>query len=200
MDEISNVFIVIVPAFLMAYGEYSGAELGRRVQSCCQNLSAGLILGSLSSEIQPLINEIVSQEDGLRARFFGMLALLVGSAISLAFNFYVSSLEQDDFSSCIISRDTAESKKSIEKVSVHLPSYQSIEAIADVETCSVFNVIVIKVGLIKELCNKLLQETLSRSLFDSHIHLVEVCNQIVLILFCRLITITHRQRSMKYCA
>ena len=94
MEKQMQALVVLVPALVMALGELSpSTTLPKMVQAASQNLSAGLILGSLSGEIQPLVSSLVTDNDATGPmRLLCFLAILLGSCLSLALSFVVGAV------------------------------------------------------------------------------------------------------------
>jgi len=91
MDTRGELLVVLVPAISMAIGEaISQNQIPRRVQAASQNLSAGIILGALAFEIQPLMSDLLESMPFIK----GMLALTGGSSVSVAMSFLLASFER----------------------------------------------------------------------------------------------------------
>ena len=90
--------VLLIPAAVMTLGESITIGVAKSVQAASQNLSAGIIMGALSSEIQPMIMDLVFQErysSTLGGRIAAMLAVVCGGVLAIWTNFYVGSLADD---------------------------------------------------------------------------------------------------------
>ena len=59
--------VVLIPCVCMILGEAAmSVQVNRWVQAASQNLSAGIILGALSNEIQPMVTGLLSGQSYLR--------------------------------------------------------------------------------------------------------------------------------------
>jgi zinc transporter ZupT len=90
--------ILLIPAAIMTLGENLTCGVEKAVQAASQNLSAGIIMGALSSEIQPLMMSIFdeSYSASVYSRFLAMLAVVCGSMLAMWTNFFVASLAEDE--------------------------------------------------------------------------------------------------------
>ena len=91
--------VLLIPAAVMTIGENLTCSVSRAIQAASQNLSAGIIMGALSSEIQPMIMDIVLDErhsSSLLNRCVAILAVVCGSMLAMWTNFFVASLVEDD--------------------------------------------------------------------------------------------------------
>mmetsp|Transcript_18872 Transcript_18872/g.49521 ORF Transcript_18872/g.49521 Transcript_18872/m.49521 type:complete len:143 (-) Transcript_18872:756-1184(-) len=79
--------VVLIPCVCMILGEaMMTVQVNRWVQAASQNLSAGIILGALSNEIQPMVTGLLAGQSYISA----MLAVSVGSTFALALNFLIA--------------------------------------------------------------------------------------------------------------
>ena len=61
------VLVVLVPCVCMVIGEAAmSVQVSRWAQAASQNLSAGIILGALSNEIQPMITDLLKGQSYLK--------------------------------------------------------------------------------------------------------------------------------------
>ena len=59
--------VVLIPCVFMILGEAAiTVQVNRWVQAASQNLSAGIILGALSNEIQPMVTGLLAGQSYIR--------------------------------------------------------------------------------------------------------------------------------------
>jgi len=85
-----SVAVVLLPAIIMSIGELATVPVSKRMQAVSQNLSAGLILGSLSSEITPMVSSLVATHEHGALRYLCLASILLGGILSLGANFSIS--------------------------------------------------------------------------------------------------------------
>uniref|UniRef100_A0A7S2AHX2 Uncharacterized protein n=1 Tax=Octactis speculum TaxID=3111310 RepID=A0A7S2AHX2_9STRA len=125
--DTATIIVVVLPAVVMIIGESAcGLTLSERSKAMAQNLSAGLILGALSSEINPQISSILSTQNAIR----GYMNIFLGGATALVTMFLVQRIDEFE---CRLPWCGSDTDKTDDKTSIQMTPQTGYEKVTRAE-------------------------------------------------------------------